>query len=436
MMTEQNYKESKNIQPQPVGKNAGDELDAVGKSLSDALRVSFIILEIIMIVLLGLFLLSGFETIGSDEQGLVLRFGRIRGEGEERILKPGLVGPLPWLGMVFPYPIDKVVKIPVAKKTNLAVNSFWYYQKKTELLPGSPQDRREIGDSLDPITDGYCLTRNEKESQRIAGSTGSDYNIVHCKWQVTYQIDDPERFFRNIYTDDPQPGQSYADAIEGSINPLLKMLFDSSVVTVMVNYTIDEARSSDERIARDVKKLLQEKLDTIESGMKVVSAQLNQITWPRQVDYSFLAFISASQASDQVISEAKLYAEKTLSETAGPAAEKLLSAIEDETMDPQQKELLWSQLAGSAQDKIAQAKAYQIKVVETAKANAEYLKLVLPEYRKHPKLVIQKIYQDAIEYVLENADEKMIIQPSEGTGGREIRVLINRDPSLKPKSKQ
>jgi len=90
-------------------------------------------------------------------------------------------------------------------------------------------------------------------------------------------------------------------------------------------------------------------------------------------------------------------------------------------------------LAGAAQERIAQARAYRTKVVETAKANAEYLQKLLPEYRKRPKLVVQKIYQDAVEEVLNNADEKMIIQPTEGTKGKEIRILLNRDPTIKPK---
>jgi len=93
-------------------------------------------------------------------------------------------------------------------------------------------------------------------------------------------------------------------------------------------------------------------------------------------------------------------------------------------------------LAGTAEEKIAQARAYRTKIVEAAKANADYLQRLLPEYRKRPELVIQKVYQDAIEYVLNNADEKFVIQPTEGTGGKELRVLVGRDPSLKPKSRK
>jgi len=429
-MTEQSYENNKNLQSQSPGKLPGTEFDAAGKSLSEALRISFIILKIIMIVLVIVFLASGFRTVGSDEQALVLRFGKIRGVGENRLLGPGPH----W---VFPYPIDKIVKIPVAKKVNLPINSFWYFQRQSDLLPESPKkSRRRVPDALNPIKEGYCITRSEKQSQNIAGSTGSDYHLVHSKWQLIYQIDDPERFFKNVYVEDVKPGEVYFDVIEKSITPLLKDLVEEAVVTTMVNYTIDEARSSDERIARDVKKLLREKLNKIESGIAVVSVQLTDIIWPRQVDAAFQASITASQESQKAISEAKGYAENTLNETAGPLAEELLAVLAGKTTGEQEKELLWTQLAGAAQGKIAQARAYRTKVVEVAKANAEYLQKLLPEYRKRPKLVIQKIYQDAIEYVLDNADEKMIIQPTEGTKGREIRILLNRDPTIKPKSEK
>ncbi len=433
-MTEQNKKDNKDSQVQPSGKPNGTELDTAGKSLSEALRLSFIILKVIMIVLVILFFTSGFRTIGPDEQALVLRFGKIRGEREERVLGPGLVGPLPWLHWVFPYPIDEVVKIPVEKKVNLAINSLWYEEK---LLA-----RERIERTLDPKRDGYCITRSEKQTESIGDSAGSDYNILHCKWQLTYQVKDPElknpeRFFKNVYVEDVRPGQIYLDVMKESIAPLLKSLFADAVVTAMVNYTIDEAMFEKVGyVTEHVKQLLQEKLDKIESGITVESAQLTDITWPRQVNAAFEALISASQDSQKAVDEAKTYAQKTLNEAAGPVAEKLLEALENENISPEDKELLWNQLAGAGQEKIAEARAYRTKVVETARANAEYLQQILPEYRKRPKLVLQKIYQDAIEEVLNNVDEKVIIQPTEGTKGNEIWMQLNRDPTIKPKSKK
>jgi len=430
-MTEQNQGNDKDLRPESPKGRLGDELDAAGRSLSEALRISFIILKIIMIVLVIVFFASGFRTVGPDEQALVLRFGRIRGIGEERILGPGLH----W---VFPYPIDEIVKIPVEKKINLAINSFWYFQTRDEIMreedsttpPTRPRPK------LDPIKDGYCITRSEKQSEIAAGYAGSDYNIVHCKWQLIYQINDPERFFRSVYVEDVKPGQTYFDVITRSITPLLENMIEDSIVTAMVNYTIDEAISSQAKIPDHVKRLLQEKLDEAESGIKVVSVQLTDSPWPRQVDAAFKAFISASQGKQKVIGEARTYAEERLNEAAGPVAEELFEFLKGKTVSEQEEKFLWDHLAGAAREEIAQARAYRTEVVETAKANAEYLQEILPEYRKYPKLIVQKIYLDAMEYVLNNAYEKFIIQHTEGTKGTEIRVLINRDPTIKRKSEQ
>jgi hypothetical protein len=74
--------------------------------------------------------------------------------------------------------------------------------------------------------------------------------------------------------------------------------------------------------------------------------------------------------------------------------------------------------------------------VETAKANADYLRQILPEYRKRPELVVKQIYWDAIQRILNNADEKFIIQPTEHGKNVQIRVLANRDPKIKPKTEK
>jgi len=430
-MTEQNQENDKDLRPESPEGRLGDELDAAGKSLSEALRISCVILKIIMIVLVIIFFASGFRTVGPDEEALVLRFGEVRGIGEERILGPGLH----W---VFPYPIDEIVRIPVEKKINLGVKSFWYFQTSDEILreedsttpPTRPRPK------LDPIKDGYCITRSERQSQIGAGLGGSDYNIVHGKWQLIYQIDDPERFFKNVYVEDVKPGQAYFDVITKSITPLLENVIEDSIVTAMVNYTIDEAISSWAKIPGHVRKLLQEKLDETESGIKVVSVQLTRSTWPRQVDPAFKAFISASQGKQKAIGEAKTYAEEALNEAAGPVAGELLEILRGKTVSEEEERLLWYHLAGAAREEIAQARAYRTEVVETAKANAEYLQEVLPEYRKHPKLVVQKIYLDAMEHVLKNAYEKFIVQHPEGARGTEVRVLINRDPRIKRKPEE
>jgi len=419
-MTKQNREDNKDLQLQSPEKGADDKLDLGFQYLSNALRLSFIALKLIMIALVILFLASGFRTVGPDEEALVLRLGKIRGVGEERILGPGAH----W---VFPYPIDEIVKIPVEKKVNLAINSFWYYQTGQEIVSGT---KRQVPPTqpLNPVRDGYCITRSEKQSAEIAGVDGSDYNIVHSKWQLTYQIVDSESFFRNVYVGDIKPGQDYFDVITRSINPLLKAVFDDAVVTAMVHYSIDEALSSQDRIPNHVKKLMQQKLaEQMNSGIEVVSVQLTDITWPRQVDLAFQAFITASNDKEERISKARTYTENTLNAAAGPVARELFAALHDETVREQEKDLLWSRAAGAAQATIARARAYATKVVEDAEADAEYLNKILPEYRQRPELVIQKIHRDAVVHVLEKADKKIMIQRTEGEGGREVWIRVGED---------
>ncbi|HCO96025.1 MAG TPA: hypothetical protein DIU00_19145 [Phycisphaerales bacterium] len=418
--------DNKDVRVPDTAKPTVHELDAAGRSLSEALQVSFIILKVIMIVLVLAFLASGFKAVDSNEQALVLRFGKIRGVGEKRLLGPGLH----W---ILPYPIDEIIKIPVETQVNLPIDSFWYFQTQQEILSGQMRPVRP-DQPLKPLQDGYCITRGEKQDEVIGDFAGSDYSIVHSKWQLTYQIDDPERFFINVYIEDVKPGDIYFDVITGSVEPLLRNTFEDAVVTALVNYTIDEAISSQDRIPKHIKRLLQEKLDKIESGIKVVSVQLTNSECPRQVKKAFEASTTASQESETEITNARTYAANTLNEASGPVAEKLYAALHDESIDEQTRELLWPQLAGTAREKIADARTYRTEVVERARANANYLESILPEYRQRPELVLQKIYLDAIEQILgNNADEKFVVQTTKGSKGTQIRVLLNRDPKLKSK---
>ena len=97
----------------------------------------------------------------------------------------------------------------------------------------------------------------------------------------------------------------------------------------MVHYTIDEALQSIDTIPRRVQQLVQQKLDGLESGIRVVQVQLVSVKWPMQVDEAFEAFMAASQKSGQTITQARTYAETTLNKTAGQVAESSYRALLD-----------------------------------------------------------------------------------------------------------
>jgi len=393
---------------------AAGELDAGGRSLADALRISFFVLKIVMVVLVMLFFGSGVFTVGPDEQAMVLRFGRIRGDTtEKRILRPGLH----W---AVPYPIEKVIKFS-GKNTvqRVVIDTFWYDETKKM----APQ-------SLDPVMDGYCITRNDTVAD-LKG--GSDYNIVHSKWLLTYKISDCELFFKNVYVKPAPAGQNYIDVISQSVEPFLKALACDAIVTTMVQFSIDEAIKSDAQISRQAQKLLQKRLDGIESGIEVDSMQITQITWPRQVEDAFVASIKASNEADKFIREAKGYAESKINEAGGI---EIINALSDPNVTEQQMEYLLVNASGQVRQTISEAKAYRTEVVESAKANADYFAKLLPEYRKRPKLVLERIYQEAMEDILSHTQETIITQSSSGVKSTEFRVMVNRDPMLGKEKKQ
>ncbi|MCP4455262.1 MAG: protease modulator HflK [Planctomycetes bacterium] len=403
-----------------------EKMDTADKSLADALRISFVILKVIMVIVVIAFFASGFQTIGPDEQGLVLRFGKIQTVGAD-----GDVTLDPGLRWVFPYPIDELIKIPVENTSTLSVNSFWYYMTPQQILNPELLNTRSPSPTLNPVQDGYSLTRGESAVDLAGGDAGgNDYNIVHSRWQVTYKIKDAQLFFTHVFVRALKPGEKFLKQMEKDVRPLLLSCFEEAVVTTTVRYSIDEALDKI-GLAEDVKALVQAKLDSIECGLSVQNVTLNEMTYPRQVAEAFDNFFSASQEAKSQVNEAQTLADTTLTKTAGGVARALVTALKDPEAEAAETEALWGRLAGEGQETLASANAYRTSVVAAAEAAADYFKRLLPEYRKHPDLVVQNLYFDTVQAVIDGIDEKFILHGKAGDQSREVRIQLNRDPALK-----
>ncbi len=391
------------------------EFDAGQKALANALKVSFSLLKLIMVVLVVAYFASGFYTIEPDWQGLVLRFGKITGQGESRVKNPGA-------GWRWPAPVDEVFRLPVKMQQSIEMGSeFWH--------SGGERYRN----TLAPEMDGYVLTRNEP----IAGVDGSDYNILHCRWEIKYHIGDIEKFFRNFYVEELKTGQDFYDIKNITVEPTIKAFASDAIVSTLVHYSVDEALTvSKSAIAGDIKKELVKKLETIDSGISIDSVLLTSITWPKQVDNAFLESTKAKLESDTQIINARKYFNDVISEAGGRNAELIVENLEDPELSEKEILMLWDNIAGKAKDVITEAQTYRSRTIQSARANAIYLEKLLPEYRKRPDLVLQKLYQDSIEEVLENAQEKMFIYPKTGDAPREIRLMVSRDSSARKDKKQ
>ena len=73
-MTEPENKEKKDLSVSEPGAKTSEEMDTAGRSLSEALGISFVILKVIMVVLVIAFLASGFKTVGSVEASVRVDF--------------------------------------------------------------------------------------------------------------------------------------------------------------------------------------------------------------------------------------------------------------------------------------------------------------------------------------------------------------------------
>ncbi|MFC1762278.1 protease modulator HflK, partial [Planctomycetota bacterium] len=409
-----------------------DQMDPAARSLSEALGVSFVILKVIMVIVILAFLGSGLKIIGPGEQAVVLRFGKLCDINDVQGGNPYVRGEgLLW---TLPYPIDEVIRIPVREKVPFEIRSFWYFQTPDEILGTRPT---RMGPTLDPLRDGYTLVRGEglpsltgaHDTEEFAEG-GSDYNLMHSKWQVVYEISDISRFFKNVLVADPKPGEVYFDLIKKSVTPIIQNVVEDAVVDVMVRYSIDEAMESDSSIPLNVKRQAQDKLNLLETGIRLTSVTVNDRQPPRQVQVAFDALQTARQERETLVKEAQTYKNTMLNESAGAVAEDLARALQNPDVPPDELERLWSLAKGEVSGILTQAETYRSQVVEEAKARAQYFQSLLVQYREQPQLVRDKLYLEMIAEVLSLADEKIVLQPGQGKD-REIRIQINRDASLK-----
>ena len=134
----------------PVNPQISDEeMAAARRSLAGALRLCFVLLTACMLLVVVLFAFSGCWEVKTGEVGVELVFGGIRGQGDDRIVQPGLA----W---TWPEPIGRIEKVSL-KYRELEVKDFWMYETPQDAL--TPLSKRQpASQGLRPGWDGALLT--------------------------------------------------------------------------------------------------------------------------------------------------------------------------------------------------------------------------------------------------------------------------------------
>lgn len=253
--------------------------DAGAQALSDALRSSFAIVKVLMAILVGVFLLSGFFTVGPQEKAVILRFGRPRDNA--RLLEPGAH----W---AFPPPIDEVVRIPVGQVQAINSSIGWFPVNAL----GQPLEAEPIpGFGLRPVRDGYLLA--------------GDGNIVHVAATLRYRI--------------AEPGLRYLLDFAHASN-VVQNAFNNALLHAAARFNVDDILTRDQAGFREaVRARLEDTISRHELGIIVDQIDNLRVLPPRQLKTAFDQVLEAEVRRSKEINDARTYENQTLSRARAEA---------------------------------------------------------------------------------------------------------------------
>ena len=206
--------------------------------------------------------------------------------------------------------------------------------------------------------------------QRILSSKHSgsmltkDENIVSVEIEVQYRIAEP---------------MGYLFKVVGADN-VLKQAAESALRQVVGHQTIDFVMTEGRAETRDqITVLLQEILDSYDTGIQVVKVNLNKSKAPDQVKEAFDDVIRAREELEQLKNNAEAYANKLI-----PEAE------------------------GHAERMRVEANAYKQEMILNATGETQKFDLILPEYIKAPEITRKRLYLDTMESVLARSSKVLV----------------------------
>lgn len=264
-------------------------LDASSQALAEALRSSFAIVKFVMVLLVGVFLLSGFFQVGPQERALVLRFGRPMGAGAKALLGPGLH----WS---FPYPIDECVKRSITGLQKVSSTVGWFaISPELELAGAEPMPIP----SLNPAVDGYALT--------------ADGNIIHTRATLAYRIEDPVTYVFSFV--------SASNAVQNAL--------DQALIHTASRFNVDDILTRDiagfrEAVRQRVTELVEKR------GLGIVVEQCDvQSRPPGKLKEDFANVLKAEITRNAVLNKARSDENQVVSKATADANTRLNLAQSD-----------------------------------------------------------------------------------------------------------
>lgn len=213
----------------------------------------------------------------------------------------------------------------------------------------------------------------------------SDNNIVRVGFAVQYSIKDP--FAARFRVAAPQA--VVRDAAQAAMREV--------VGRETVDGVLRERRAA---VTAEVASLLQQILDSYDSGIDIDKVQLQDVQPPAAVRAAFEDVVAATQDASRLVNEAEGYRNELLPNARGEAAERLQAAY-----------------------------GYRDAKIAESRGEAERFLAIAAEYRKAPEVTQKRLYLETMEAILPEV-QTVIIEP--GTAQVLPYLPLGRDGRPQP----
>lgn len=289
---------------------------------------SFFIIPIILLLIWGVF--TCFYTVQPEEQAVVKRLGAVID-----ITEPGLHFKLP-------FGIDRVQHVASAR---VLKQEFGFRTVSQE------------GGRSQYVGRGF-----HDESLMLTG----DLNIILVEWVVQYRIQDPILY---LYQQ-REPDQTLRDISESVMRRVVGNRIGSDVLTV-----------GRVEIAQQAREEIQETMDSYNSGIHIITVELQDVVPPANVQPAFNAVNEARQERERMINDATKQANQQI-----PRAE------------------------GEAQRVVADAQGYATERVNRALGETVRFQAIYQEYTSVPEVTRSRLYLETLAEVLPNVGSILMVQ--------------------------
>lgn len=210
-------------------------------------------------------------------------------------------------------------------------------------------------------------TLNVQSLQTITYSAqmlNKDENIVSVEVSVQYRIADPEQYLFNV----ANPVESLKQATASALRQVIGQTPLDLILT-----------TGRQQVSAEVNVQLQKIMDIYQTGISINDVALQTAKAPDQVKSSFDDAIKAQEDEQRYRNQAQAY-------------QRGVEAI----------------AAGRAQRIINDAQAYQQQVILGARGDAQKFLQLLPEYKRSPQVLRDRLYLDMMESVLTRSSKVMV----------------------------